>query len=872
MAGKNDSGLTAAERAAELLARMTLEEKAAQMDMIRGVELADRVHPAHFCAVDESSDFQWDKVKESLGTRGIGFIHDIYSAPQVLNKIQKYMVEETRLGIPCIFTGESLHGFSYPGSTIFPMPISMGAAFDPELTKEVGHAIATEARSMGVHEILAPNLDLAREPRWGRVEETFGEDTYLASQMAYAIISGEQGEDVSARDAVLAEPKHFCVHGIPENGTNCSPARVGIREVETAYLPVFEAGIKKAGAYNAMASYNCIDGEAVICSEYYLRRILKERFGLKGYVRADFGAVRRLHDTHFMTKDHKQSIEWAVNGGLDVQGFDFSNEEWQQSLISLVEEGRIRMEVIDEAVTRILRAKFDLGLFEHPYTDEERYKNVIRCEEHKQISYKMAQESLVMLQNKGNILPLSKETASIAVIGPSSGSQRIGSYSSVPYGYSVESVCREIKRKTGSSCIIRQVDGCGITEHDVDKIPQGWYVDGVELSFYNNDQFAGNPIGTDHAKMVNFNWILAKPHRALDFKGYSVKMHMKLKIDTYQFADTDRFMGKLVFTTRDSVRIQVDGTYVIESTGSNKQKVPSCEFEFVHGSVHDVLIEFVCDVSGIQLMLGIDHHESNIAKAVEAAGQSDAVVLVCGDNTVTSGEGMDRCDLKLYGIQQELIRAVSELGKPCILVLENGKPLDLTFETEHMDGILEAWFGGEFGAKAIADVIFGDVNPSGKLPVSFPKSVGQIPCYYSQLPGGSTEYLAGERKALYSFGHGLSYTTFDYTNLQIEKGQGSYEYTVTVDVTNTGSMGGDEIAQLYIEDICSSIVTPRKLLQGFQRVPLKPGEQKMVRFELGFDHFKLLNRQFQWVAEPGDFRIMVGGGSEDIRCEGTIGL
>lgn len=241
-----NAALSAGERAEDLLGRMTLEEKVAQMDMIRGVELAVKVHEAHFCAVDEHSDFQWDQVEKSFGDRGIGFVHDVYSVPAVLNKLQRYLVEKTRLGIPCIFTGEALHGLSYPGATIFPMPIAMGASFDPELTKETGHAIAAETRSLGIQEILAPNLDLAREPRWGRVEETFGEDTCLSSQMAFAIVTGEQGDDLSAADAVMAEPKHYCVHGIPEGGTNCSPARAGVREVETAYLPVFEAEIGRA--------------------------------------------------------------------------------------------------------------------------------------------------------------------------------------------------------------------------------------------------------------------------------------------------------------------------------------------------------------------------------------------------------------------------------------------------------------------------------------------------------------------------------------------------------------------------------------------------------------------------------------------------
>lgn len=865
-----DSSLTPEERTEDLLGRMTLEEKVAQMDMIRGVELATKVHEAHFCAVDEHSDFYWDKVEKSIGKRGMGFVHDVYSVPSVLNKLQRYMVEETRLGIPCIFTGEALHGLSWPGAMVFPMPISMGATFHPELTREVGHAIAAETRSLGIHEILAPNLDLAREPRWGRVEETFGEDTYLSSRMAYAIVTGEQGEDISAPDAVMAEPKHYCVHGIPEGGLNCAPARVGQREVETAYLPVFEAGIKKAGAYNAMASYNCIDGEAVISSEHYLREVLKERFGLKGYVRADFGAVSRLKHSHHMTRDNKESIEMAVNGGLDVQGFDFPNEVWQNTLIELVQEGRISMETIDEAVGRILKAKFTLGIFEHPYVDETHYKGVVRCPRHKEISYQVARESLVMLQNKGKLLPLSKDLSSIAVIGPSSAKQRIGSYSSVPYGYTVSSLYEEIQKKVGEHCIVRQADGCGVTEQDVEVIPADWFMDGVHLEYYANDSFTGEPVGTGQSSVVKFNWILAKPHRDLEFKGYSVRMTMRMKVNTYDFSDTDRFLGRLVFTTGDSVRILVDGKCVIDSQGDHKMSLPACAFEFVNGAEHDIVIEYVCDVNGNDLSFCIDHHEDDMDRAVAAAAESDVVVLVCGDNKVTSGEGMDRCDLKLYGKQRELIRRVAELKKPTVLVLENGKPVDLSYETEHVDSILEAWFGGEFGARAIADILFGEISPSGKLPISFPKNVGQLPCYYSMLPGSSPAYLEGEKRALFEFGYGMSYTSFAYSGLEVRKEEAPYQYTVRVTVTNTGEMAGDEIVQLYVEDLCSSIVTPDKQLKGFQRVSLEPGESKNVELSLDFDSFKLLDKHYQWVVEPGEFRIMIGASSRDIRLETVI--
>lgn len=864
--------LTPDERAKDLLSKMTLEEKVAQMDMIRGVELATKVHEAHFCAVDELSDFQWDKVKESLGNKGIGFVHDVYSVPFVLNKLQRYLVEETRLGIPCIFTGEALHGLSYPGATIFPMPIAMGATFDPAMIKEVGHAIAAETRSLGIQEILAPNLDLAREPRWGRVEETFGEDTYLSSQMAYAIVTGEQGEDISAPDAVMAEPKHYCVYGIPEGGTNCSPARVGRREVETAYLPVFEAGIKKAGACNAMASYNCIDGETVINSELYLKEILKDRYELRGYVRADFGAINRLTHAHHITKDNLEAMKLAVEAGLDVQGFDYSNGEWENGLMDLVRSGQMAEAVIDEAVFRVLRMKFELGLFEHPYTDEEYYKDVVRSKKHRDIAYRCAQESIVLLQNENNLLPLSKDISSIAVLGPSSNLQREGSYSSVPWGYHMPGVYEEICKKVGENCKVYQLDGCGVTENDVTVIPGNWYPNGVELEYYANDHFGGAPVGRDKASMIKFNWILAKPHRNLEFKGYSILMKTKMTVNTHDFSEDDQIVGRLAFTTNDTVEVLVNGKTVIRSGTNDKQVLHACPFTFVNGQTYELEIRYVCDVNGNNVSLCIDHHGNDIDKAVELAKNSDVAVVVCGDDKMTSGEGMDRCDLKLFGKQQELLRRVCEVNKNVILVLENGKPVDLSWEKDHVSGIVAAWFGGELGGRAIADVLFGDINPGGHLPISFPKSVGHLPCYYSALPGGSSFYLESLRRELFCFGHGLSYTTFGYSDLKVEKQEGIYNYQVSVTVKNTGERAGDTVVQLYINDICSSIVTPELLLQGFERVHLEAGEEKRVMFTLNYDSFKLLNKKFEWVVESGEFSIMVGASCRDIRLEKNIDI
>ncbi|MBR4205127.1 MAG: glycoside hydrolase family 3 C-terminal domain-containing protein [Clostridia bacterium] len=732
-------------RVADLLGRMTLREKAAQTCMMRGVEYATKPDPRQFCSVEPDTDFDWDKLAKDFGEAGIGFVHDMYSTPVPFNKIQRYFVEHTRLGIPVIFTGEALHGISGIRGTVFPCPLNFGATFDPDLVHRVGEAIGRETRALGMYEILAPNLDVAREPRWGRVEETFGEDTYLSSRMAAAIVSGEQKGDISRPDAVIAEPKHYCVHGIAEGGTNCAPARAGRREVESCYLPVFEAGIREGGAYNVMVAYNCVDGDPLMASEWYLKDVLKERFKLKGYSRSDWGGVGRLKHAHHLVATDKEAIGLAMRNGLDVQGCDYDPDFWRDNVVALVEEGSLSMERLDDIVSRVLRVKFELGLFEHPYTDEEAWESVIRCGEHREVSHEIARESVVLLKNDG-VLPFKKDLKSVAVIGPSSAAQKIGGYSSTPQ-FHIPSVYEELKAALGEGVTVRQCNGCAIT---YDK-KQPRVVDG-------------------------------QPH--------------------------------------------------LWSEG---------EEEIV----------------------------DEMEEALAIAASCDAVVFVGGDNTITSGEGRDRCELTLNGRQRELIEKLSALGKPLVLVLENGKALELSRESEVCGAILMTFFGGESGARAIVEALTGEFSPAGRLPLSLPRSSTRIPCYYSMLPGGATDFLEGPKNALYSFGHGLSYTKFEYSDLAIEK-TGPTDAAVTVKVKNVGTVDGDEVVQLYLDDCEASVVTPPMLLKGFKRISLKAGEEQTVSFTLDYDSFKVMGIRYNWTVEPGRFRVLVGGGSRDIRLCGEI--
>ena len=748
MENYKNPALTPEERARDLLSRMTLKEKIGQINITRGVEFhVNSLADGNTCSVEPDDVFMPEKFNEYVGDYGIGYLHDIYSIPSIKNKVQKRLVEGTRLGIPAIFTAEALHGVAFHGASIFPVPLTLSQSFDPELVREVGDGIASETRVLGHQEILAPNLDVARDPRWGRTEETFGEDTYLSSEMAVAIISGEQKGDISRPDTVITEPKHYCVHGIPEGGINCAPARVGRREVEPYYLPVFEAGIKRGGAYNVMSCYNSIDGEVVGESPYYLKEVLKDRFGLKGISRADWGGVRRLMSFHMVSRSEEDCVRRCLAGGLDMQGCcDYDARLWAKYVEELVLEGKLSEADIDESVLRILKMKFELGLFENPYFDETAHESVVRCDRFKDVNLRAAKAGMVLLTNNG-ILPLEDRYTRIAVIGPSSASQKIGGYSSKPRGYVINSVYDELRVRYPDA-EIHQCDGCAITHNDGQTLH---YVDG-------------------------------QPH----------------------------------LTT-----------------------------------------ELDADI------------EDMIEQAVEIARAAEIAILVCGDNTVTSGEGRDRSRLVLNGRQRELILRVAETGTPVVLVLENGKAIDLSAETEVCAAMVVAGFGGEFGAKAIVETLAGDYNPAGRLTVSYPRDEGMVPCYYSRFPGASCDYLEGNRFPLYPFGHGLSYTEFAYRDLTLTP-LGGCRCEVTFVVENVGKRDGDEVVQVYVNDPDSSVVTPEKLLRKFKRMTLAAGESRRVSFTLGFDDFKLLGLDWKWKVEPGEFEIMVGASSDDIRLKGSF--
>jgi beta-glucosidase len=721
------------QRVTDLLGRMTLEEKVAELVPQRNPEV-----------LDTTGQFN----KESAQKAFLALFNpqtkmSAHDAAVLRNAAQRYRAEKTRLGIPEIFMGEALHGFMSYGATSFPQALGLASTWDPALVKRVFTAAADEMASAGVEQAFTPVLDLARDPRWGRTEETYGEDPYLGSRIGVAAIEGLQGPDyVIGRHHVMATAKHFAAHGAPEGGTNTAPANYSERVIRESYLPAFQAAVEEAHAGSVMASYNEIDGIPSHVNSWLLDKILRQEWGFRGYVTSDGGGLQMLVETHHVAANFADAARQALAAGVD---YDLSNGSVYRTLLDQVKQGLVPEWQIDRAVSRMLYAKFRLGLFDNPYVDPDYAQRVTNSEEHRQLAVKTAQEAIVLMKNEGNLLPLDlTKLKTIAVIGPNAADVHLGGYAREPlHGVSILDGIRE---RVGTAAKVVYAEGSRITEGK-----QGW-----------------------------IGWI--------------------------------------------------ENPVILPDEASQLKRMQ---------------------------------------EAVEVARNADVAIVVVGENERTNREAWsevhlgDRASLDLIGYQDQLIKAIVETGKPTIVFLINGRPLSINYAAEHVPAILEGWYLGQEGGTAAAQVLFGDVNPGGKLPITFPKSVGQLPDYYDHKPSMNRSYLFIGRKPLFPFGWGLSYTTFKFDNLRLDPPaigpEGSTN--VFVDVTNTGSREGDEVAQLYIHQKVASVTRPVMELCGFERVTLKPGEKKTVMFKLTPLDLQMLNRDMHWVVEPGAFDIMVGPSS-----------
>ena len=704
-----------------------------------------------------------EKFKQLIKERNVGMLWATYRAdpwtkktianglnPELAakagNALQKYVMENTRLGIPMFLAEEAPHGHMAIGATVFPTGIGMAATWSPELVKEVGQVIAKEIRSQGGHISYGPVLDLTRDPRWSRVEETFGEDPVLSGILGASMVDGLGGGNLSQKYATIATLKHFLAYAVPEGGQNGNYASVGIRDLHQNFLPPFRKAID-AGALSVMTSYNSIDGIPCTSNHYLLTQLLRNEWKFRGFVVSDLYSIEGIHESHFVAPTKENAAIQSVMAGVDV---DLGGDAYT-NLCHAVQSGQMDKAVIDTAVCRVLRMKFEMGLFEHPYVDPKIAAKTVRRKEHIELARKIAQSSITLLKNENSILPLSKMINKVAVIGPNADNRynMLGDYTAPQEDSNVKTVLDGIITKLSPSRV-EYVRGCAIRDTTVNEIEQA----------------------IEAARRSEVVIVVVGGSSARDFKT--------------SYKET--------------------GAAVAEE-----------------GSVSD---------------------------------------MECG-------EGFDRASLSLLGRQQELLESLQKTGKPLIVVYIEGRPLEKNWASEYADALLTAYYPGQEGGNAIADVLFGDYNPSGRLPISVPRSVGQIPVYYNQKAPRNHDYVEVSSSPLYSFGYGMSYTTFEYSDLQVvQKSARCFE--VSFKVKNTGKYDGEEVSQLYMRDEYASVVQPMKQLKHFERFHLKKGEEKKVTFVLTEEDFFLVNYTLKKVVESGNFHLMIGAASNDIRLQNVI--
>ena len=747
-----DARLSVEERLSDLMQRMTLEEKIGQLRCA----MAWNYYAVEGGEVVPSESFKKDIAEGNIGMLWATYRADPWTqkslanglnpelAAKAGNALQKYVIEHTRLGIPLFLAEEAPHGHMAIGTTVFPTGLGMAATWSPELIRRAGRVIADEIRRQGAHISYGPVLDLARDPRWSRVEETMGEDPVLAGELGAAMVEGLGSGDLAKPDATIATLKHFIGYGTTESGQNGSPTMAGPRELRESFLPPFKKAVD-AGALSVMTSYNTLDGIPSTASKALLTDLLRGEWGFRGFVVSDLYSIDVIWNTHRVARSRQEAGIMALKAGVDA---DLGAQAYAQ-LADAVQRGLVDEQEIDRAAASILRRKLEMGLFDNPYVDPKETK-AVRSEANRRTALDMARASVTLLKNEGHTLPLGKN-AKVLVCGP-----------------------------------------------NADNIYN-------MLGDYTAPQDEGN------------------------------------------------------------VKTMLDGI---------RAKLPEGQVAYVKG----------CAVR--------DTMSHNIGQAVEAARWADVIVVAVGgssardfktnyeetgaavadDKAVSDmdcGEGFDRATLTLLGRQQELLEALKATGKPLVVVYIEGRPMDKCWSAAHADALLTAYYPGQEGGTAIADVLFGDYNPAGRLPVSVPAHVGQIPVYYNKKPPLPHDYVDMSARPLYAFGYGLSYTTFQYDNLQMEK-QGATTFKVSLDVSNTGSRDGDEVVQLYLHDDYASVAQPLKQLKQFRRVFIPRGERRHVVFMLTADDLSIVDARMKRVVEPGDFTVMIGSSSDDIRLQGTI--
>ncbi len=858
-----DARRTPAARAQDLLGRMTLEEKFWQLFMIPG----DRDDPSH----DYRHGSFGLQVNAPAGMRADAPRSDTLPAAAVarahterINALQRWFVNETRLGIPLLPFEETLHGLTREGATTFPQAIALAATWDTALVGRVATAIARETRSRGIRMSLSPVINIANDVRWGRVEETYGEDTWLTGAMARAYISPFE------QRGIVTTPKHF-IANVGDGGRDSYPIEFSTRLLEERYYPPFRTAIFDAGARSVMSAYNSVDGTPATQSRLLLTDVLKRGWGFTGFIISDAAATGGATVLHHTEASTATAARHALESGLDVI-FQSSYEQHRPYLAAFRTAG-IAPSIIDSAVARVLRVKFALGLFEAPYGDPDSAAALARSADHRALAREAAAASVVLLRNERRRLPLAARAQRIAVIGADATEARVGGYS--PPGARVVSILDGIRAAAPTGSRVMSAPGVPRVFKSLAVIPgsawstvrDGARTSGLHAEYWDNITMDGAPRITRVDPQVDFGWTLSSPGRGIPFDWYSARWTSTLTVP----AGGVRTFG---VEGNDGYRLYLDGTLVIDNWRKQSYGTRSIPVTLAAQSRHEIRLEFFEATGSARLKLlwdvGVrDTQDAAIAQAVTLARTSDVAVVVAG---IEEGEFRDRAKLGLPGRQEDLIRRVAATGTPTVVVLVGGSAITMPW-LDRVDAVLDAWYPGQEGGHAVADVLFGKTNPAARLPLTFPVHEGQVPLHYAHKPTGrGDDYLDLTGQPLFPFGHGLSYTTFVYRDLTIDVHPAGDSVALVVNATiqNTGTRAGDEVVQLYLRDVLASVARPVMELAGFARITLAPAESRTVTFRVSREQLGLLDADLRRVVEPGTWRIMVGASAKDVRLRREV--
>ncbi|MFC1225266.1 glycoside hydrolase family 3 C-terminal domain-containing protein [Pedobacter sp. BG31] len=847
-------------RVKDLISRMTPEEKFWQLFMIPGdvtEQNKDKFRHGIF-GLQVSAAAQGTGNAQQMLTYNT--TEDGLSLAKKINKIQKYFVEETRLGIPIIPFDEALHGLVRQGATAFPQSIGLAATFDTGLVGRIGTAIGSEARTRGLRDLLAPVINMATDVRWGRVEETYGEDPYLTTVVGHAFMSAIEKQNI------IVTPKHF-IANVGDGGRDSYPIELDKHFLEEIHFPAFKDGVKNVGIRSLMTSYNSVFGRPATSNKWLLTNKLKSEWGFKGFVISDAGAVGGANVLHFTAKDYKDATAQSINAGLDVI-FQVDYNHYKLFLPAFL-DGSIPKSRVDDALTRVLKAKFELGLFEQPYVDESIAEKMLGDQSNHQLAEEAALKSFVLLKNDDNTLPL-RSAKRILLLGEDAIEARLGGYSGT--GNHKINILDGLKSAVSNDVQVNYLKGSSRELHSYLPVDSQFLSTngktGLTGTYYKGLLLSGKVVKEINDKVVNFSWTLYPPDQKLQLDDYSVRWDGKIKVP--QNADIN-----IGLEGNDGYRLYLDNQLLIDNWDKKSFNTRTIPFHFEKNKEYAIRIEFFEPKGNGKIRLIWDYNikkSNEIADAVAAAKNSDVIVFVAG---IKEGEFLDRAMLNLPGNQELLLEEIVKTGKPVIVVLTGGSAINMQPWLNKVSAVLNVWYPGEAGGSAIAAVLLGKVSPSGKLPITYPVDESQLPLVYNHKPTGrGDEYnnLSGE--PLFPFGYGLSYTSFSYQNLKFDRKSIAKNETATVsfELKNTGNYDGEEVVQLYMRPLISKLAQPVLALRGFKRVHLKVGESKYISFKLDKAVFQTLNIKNEWEVAPGEYRIMIGSSSKALYLKDNLSV